>query len=331
MRPRGERAKVPPVDLLSFKLHRVDCRIRAVVIDALGEHGRDLEGDAHARVEEAVAGPMWAALERRAGAQVRAVAVDAFGRSATLSLADASPPGLRLEGEAFEAVVEQVAPVARAIRGELHLRRPDADGIGPGDAKFWDELFAANAGGWELGRAAPPLRAWFCAARGAHEGGAPLRGVRALVPGCGRGHEARLVAELGAQVTAIDLSPTAIAQARARTGPELTIAFEVGDLFARIGQPPQFDLVVEHTCFCAIDPARRDDYVEAVADSLVPGGSLVGLFYAHGRPGGPPFTTDAPELERRFQRRFEVQTLEVAQRSALVRHGHELLAVLRRR
>src|SRR5690606_37268345 len=105
----------------------------------------------------------------------------------------------------------------------------------------------------------------------------------------------------------------------------------VGDLFAQIGQPPRFDLVVENTCFCAIEPARRDDYVTAVAESLRPGGSLVGLFYAHGTPGGPPFTTDAPELDRRIQRRHGIKALEVAQGSTLVRHKAELLAVMQRR
>lgn len=324
MRRASDGAKVPRMDLRSFKLHRPDRRIRAVVIEARGEQGRDLEGEAYARVD-ALAGPMWTALELRAGAEVRAIAVDGLGRAATLSLVGAESPGLRLQGEAFEAVVELVAPVARAIRGELLVRTPDVAGAGPGEAKFWDPLFAADAGGWELGRAAPPLRAWFCLNEHV------LKGRRALVPGCGRGHEARLAAELGAQVTAIDLSPTAIAQAQARTGPELAVAFRVGDLFAQIGQPPAFDVVVEHTCFCAIDPARRDDYVEAVADALEVGGALVGLFYAHGRPGGPPFTTDAREIELRFQRRFEIETIEVARGSTLVRHGHELLAVLRRR
>lgn len=295
--------------------------MRAVVVNASGEHGRDLEGAAYERVE-AVAGPLWAALEREAQAPVRALAVDAFARTATLSLAAASP-GLRLSGPTFEAIVDALVPVARTIRGELHPRKDDVPGLGPGDPGFWDPLFAADAGGWELGRASPPLQAWFSE----HV----PKDMRTLVPGCGRGHEARMLAALGAKVTAIDLSPTAIAQARARTPPELAIEFAVQDLFGFISTSPGFDLVVEHTCFCAIDPARRDDYVSAVADALRPGGSLVGVFYAHGRPGGPPFTTDAAEIERRFSPRFAIERLTPAHDSTLVRHGQELLAVMRRR
>jgi len=310
------------VDLRSFKLHRPDQHARAVVVGARGEQGRDLEGPAYARVDES-AGPMWAAFERHAGAPVRAVAVDGFARHATLSLADVERPGLRLHGAEFEPFVDVVAPVARAIRSELFVRTPDVAGAGPGEARFWDSLFAADAGGWELGRAAPPLVTWFSE----HV----PKGMQAWVPGCGRGHEARLLAALEATVTAIDIAPTAIAQAQAMTPPGLSLTFVVQDLFARMGQRPAFDLVVEHTCFCAIDRARRDDYVTAVADALRPGGMLVGLFYAHGRPGGPPFTTDRAEVERRFAPRFAIEQLEVAQGSTLIRHRQELFAVMRRR
>ncbi|HEY8377399.1 MAG TPA: methyltransferase domain-containing protein [Nannocystis sp.] len=309
------------MDLRSFEIRRLPRQIRAVVVSGRGEQARELEGAAYERVE-AVAGPMWAALEERAGGPVQALAVDAFARTAAVWRAGAESAGLQLEGEAFEGLADVLAPVARAIRGECHARTPDVPGLGPGDVGFWDPLYAADAGGWELGRAAPPIEAWFLE----HS----PKDMDVLVPGCGRGHEARLLAQLGARVTAIDLSPTAIAQAQALTGPELSIAFAVRDLFTYIGRAPEFDLVVEHTCYCAIDPARRADYVEAVASALRPGGRLVGLFYAHGRPGGPPYTTDRAEVERRFQRRFAIERLEVARGSTLVRHRQELLAVLRR-
>ena len=83
----------------------------------------------------------------------------------------------------------------------------------------------------------------------------------------------------------------------------------MADLFELGRTPARYDLIAEHTCFCAIDPLRRDEYVDQVAAALVPGGALVGLFYAHGRPGGPPFTVDADELRARFGRRFVVDSL----------------------
>lgn len=316
------RVKVAPMDLRSFKIHRPDRHVRAVLVSARGEHGRDLEGPAFERVD-AVAAPLWAGLERSAGAPVRALAVDAVARVVTLSLADRERPGLRLHGPEFEAVVDLLAPVARTIRGELFQRGPDAPGLGPSDPGFWDALFAADAGGWELGRPTPPLETWFSQ----HS----PKDRRALVVGCGRGHEARLLARLGARVTALDFAPTAIADARAATDPSLAVDYRLRDLFTLAGEPPAYDLVVEHTCYCAIDPARRDAYVDSVADALHPGGALVGLFYAHGRPGGPPFTTSRDELAARFARRFDLVHLETPTNSILIRHRQELLAELRRR
>lgn len=309
------------MDLRSFKVHRPDRHVRAVLVGARGEQGRDLEGPAFDRVD-AVAAPLWDDLQRRSGAPVRALAVDAVARTATLSLDDRERPGLRLHGPDFEAVVDLLAPVARTIRGELIQRPPDVPGLTPSDPGFWDAIFREGGGGWELGRPTPPLETWFLE----HS----PKDLRALVVGCGRGHEARLLARLGARVTAIDFAPTAITDARAATDPALAVDYQQRDLFTLTG-PPEYDLVVEHTCFCAIDPARRDDYVDRVAAVLRPGGALVGLFYAHGRPGGPPYTTSRDELVARFSRHFDVAHLEPATNSILIRHRQELLAELRRR
>ena len=53
-----------------------------------------------------------------------------------------------------------------------------------------------------------------------------------------------------------------------------------------------FDVVLEYTCFCAIDPLRRRDYLEMVYDILKPNGELVGLLFPTDKDpseGGPPY------------------------------------------
>ena len=67
--------------------------------------------------------------------------------------------------------------------------------------------------------AAPPLRAFLAT----H----PIRG-RVLVPGCGLGHDVRLLAEQGASVVGLDIVPKAVRQAQAdyAVGDE---RFEVAD------------------------------------------------------------------------------------------------------
>ena len=305
------------MDLRSFKLHRPDRHVRVVLGDHRGEHPRDLWGAAFERVL-AAAGPWLAALAARAGAEPRAVSVDGVARALRLTTASAPPRPLALTGDDYAALADALAPVARAILAEVRSRGPDLPGATPSDAAYWDFLYRDDDASWELGRAAPPLVDLFTAD--------PPTGRRALVPGCGRGHEARLLAGLGARVTAIDIAPAAIAAARACGPADAAIDYRVLDLFDLSRTPGRFDLIVEHTCFCAIEPARREEYVDQVAAVLAPGGALVGLFYAHGRPGGPPFTVDADELRVRFGRRFAVQSLGVAAGSVLGRHGHELLA-----
>jgi len=154
---------------------------------------------------------------------------------------------------------------------------------------------------WEKGEPAPPLLEWLEAnPRG-------LTGT-GLVPGCGLGHDARPLAavETVDAVVGLDISPRAIelAESLEKTGKE---KFLVGDLFdldpSHLGA---YDWVWEHTCFCAIDPGQRDDYVAAVRDVLEPGGTLLAVFFIDPydedhRPGeGPPFGVDFDELTRRF-------------------------------
>jgi len=311
------------MDLRSFKLHRLDRHVRVVLGDHRGEHPRDLHDDAFERVHAAAA-PLLAALAEQAGAELRALSVDGVAGVLRLTTATDPPRAMILRGPEHAALAALLAPLASAILAELRTRSPDLPGATPSQAAFWDHLYRDEVeAGWELGRAAPPLADYF----EAH----PPTGLRVLVVGCGRGHEARLLAGLGATVTAIDLAPTAIAAAIAATPPTLTIDYHVADLFELSRAPARHDLIAEHTCFCAIDPLRRDEYVDQVAAALVPGGALVGLFYAHGRPGGPPFTVDADELRARFGRRFVVDALGPADGSVLARQGQELLGRFIRR
>ncbi len=184
----------------------------------------------------------------------------------------------------------------------------------------WEEAYQRRETPWEKGKPHPALVDFVT------ENG-PLAG-EIFVPGCGSGHDVRALVTPENHVVGIDLAPFAIKKANDR----LRIAQEeymLGDLFALPATLDEsFDWVFEHTCFCAIEPARRDEYVDAVAAALVPGGALVGLFYAHGRPGGPPFTVDAGELRARFGRRFIIDMLVPAAGSVLGRQGQELLARL---
>lgn len=194
------------------------------------------------------------------------------------------------------------------------------------DPAFWEERYLSSQTGWEKGRCAPPI------VRLLREG-VLAKGAHVAVLGAGRGHEALEAAARGFEATAIDFAEPAIEATRVaaeRRGLDVeTLQQDMFSLGAT--HAATFDAVLEHTCFCAIDPARRDEYVDVVHRVLKPGGVLFGLFFAHGRPGGPPFDTTEAELRARFERRFTVERLTRAPDSFRERHGEELEFVFRRK
>jgi cyclopropane fatty-acyl-phospholipid synthase-like methyltransferase len=189
-------------------------------------------------------------------------------------------------------------------------------------AEYWNALYVKGDTGWDKGRCSPPI------ARMLREGIAP-KAARLAVIGAGRGHEAVEAARLGYRVSSIDFAEEAargVAAAALEAGVEVEVLQE--DLFhLPKRRPGHYDAVVEQTCFCAIAIERRPEYVEAVHALLKKGGVLFGLFYAHGKPGGPPFDTSEEELRRLFSARFELSRLMRAADSYDHRAGKELEAV----
>ncbi len=192
------------------------------------------------------------------------------------------------------------------------------------DAQYWNSLYVAGETGWDKGVCSPPI------ARMLREGIAG-KGARLLVIGAGRGHEAIEAARLGYRVSAIDFAAEAAkAAADGATAAKVPVEVLQEDLFNLWKRrPAHYDAVVEQTCFCAIEVARRPEYVDAVHALLKPGGVLFGLFYAHGRPGGPPFDTTEEEVRRVFSPKFQIERLVIAKDSFENRAGKELEAVLR--
>jgi methyl halide transferase len=191
--------------------------------------------------------------------------------------------------------------------------------------EFWDALYAVGGDGWELGAPAPPLVDVV-------DRTPPPRG-RVAVLGCGRGHDARFRAAHGYDVVGYDFSTAAVTAARGlarRDG--VRVQFEQRDIFTLVGDAfHAFDGVWEYTCFCAIDPARRDEYVRTVASILRPGGWLLACFFPLRAAGaGPPFPVSRAEVRRRLAGPFRVERAQPPLRSARGRQGREWLVLATR-
>src|SRR4051812_35446386 len=106
----------------------------------------------------------------------------------------------------------------------------------------WDAAYQKGEVYWDRGAPSPPMKQYL--ERHAVRG-------RALVPGCGRGHEVALAVEHSLDATGLDLAPTAVAEARALY-PHLAERFVIGNLFDPAAElRGAFDVVLEHTCMSA--------------------------------------------------------------------------------
>jgi methyl halide transferase len=189
----------------------------------------------------------------------------------------------------------------------------------------WDEMYQKGEVFWDKGAPAPAMKQYL----ERHL----VRG-RALVPGCGRGHEVALAVEHGLDVIGLDIAPTGVAEARARY-PRLAERFVIGNLF----EPPQemrgaFEIVLEHTCLSALPPAMRADYRRGIDLVLRRGGLLIGVWFINPAldPGeeGPPYPLSIPDLTALFADGCEIVDDYVPDVSFAGREGRERLRVLRR-
>jgi methyl halide transferase len=183
---------------------------------------------------------------------------------------------------------------------------------------FWEERYARGEDGWDLGRPAPPLVDFV-------ETAPPPRG-RVAVPGCGRGHDARFLARRGYEVTGFDFSTAAVTAAEKLAQAEnVQVTFEQRDIFTLpTASTDPFDGAWEYTCYCAIDPGRRDEYVDVLSRIIRPGGWLLACFFPLGTDaGGPPFAVSEPEITRRLAPHFEIARAFAPIRSARGRESRE--------
>lgn len=165
-------------------------------------------------------------------------------------------------------------------------------------SRDWNSAYQNDDTPWDKGYAAPPLGEFLRRQS--------VRG-QVLVPGCGSGHDVRLLAQQGAEVTGLDIAPGAAKKAGAfpQAGGE---CYAVGDF---LGLEERyhgvFDWVVEHTCLCAIEPAQREAYAQSLARALKPGGHFLAIFYrvvSNSSGGGPPHPISAEEIDQLLAKDF---------------------------
>ena len=189
------------------------------------------------------------------------------------------------------------------------------------DPQYWEQRYQENTAKWDIGMAAPPLASLLASSE------APIAGKTAVI-GCGQGHDAILFAKHGFDTIGFDFAPSAIAfgQKLSQTM-EISMQFLQRDIFELPKEfAASFDYAIEHTCFCAIRPEQRLDYVNMVQSILKPTGELIALFWAHNRPDGPPFGVTLEEIKDLFSDSFDTSNISQVNNSIASRNREEYLA-----
>lgn len=187
----------------------------------------------------------------------------------------------------------------------------------------WEKRYQTGDAPWDLGFPAPPFVNLLSSPE------APETG-RIAVLGCGGGHDAMLFAEAGFEVVGFDFAQTAIDRANARANDRgiAGIQFLKRDIFDLETEfASGFDYVLEHTCFCAIDPELRSRYVQLIHTILKSQGQLISIFYTHNRSGGPPFGVKPQEILDYFEPQFDRILFQPAIDSIDRRKGDEYLGI----
>jgi methyl halide transferase len=184
---------------------------------------------------------------------------------------------------------------------------------------YWNQRYLEGDIAWDVGHITPPLQAYFEQLTD--------KSLCILIAGAGNAYEAEYLWRAGfAHTHVIDLAPTPLAQFRQRCPDFPASQLHLGDFFAHTGQ---YDLIVEQTFFCALDPSLRPAYARQVHSLLALGGKLMGLLFdAPLNADRPPFGGSGEEYAPYFAPFFQFLHFAPCYNSLKPRAGRELFVLL---
>lgn len=191
-------------------------------------------------------------------------------------------------------------------------------------SSYWTKIYKEEVKpGWDLKQATPSLIDMIPRLK--------LMRSKVIVLGCGEGHDAALFAQAGHLVTAVDFSEEALDRAR-KNYPDLKINWVQADVLKLpVDFDQQFDIVFEHTCFCAINPAHRNKMVTTYRRLLHSQGQFMGVFFTMPKRIGPPFGASEWELRERLKKSFQFLFWGRWHQSVPQRQGKELFVFAQKR
>lgn len=180
--------------------------------------------------------------------------------------------------------------------------------------EFWDNRYLNNETGWDMNQVSPPLKSYIDSLTN--------KKLKILIPGCGNAYEAEYLLSKGfSNVTLIDISQVVTKRLKEKYKDE-PIQIVNKNFFDHKGK---YDLILEQTFFCALQPFLRGDYVKKCYELLNDHGKIAGvLFNKKFVPNEPPFIASDEEYRKYFQPKFTFLKFENCTNSIEARMGYEL-------
>lgn len=183
------------------------------------------------------------------------------------------------------------------------------------DENYWSERYQNDNTGWDIGYVSTPLKEYIDQLTD--------KNLKILIPGAGNAYEAEYLWEKGFKnIYVLDLSRVPLDKLLKRLNglsKKQLLHLDFFDL------NESFDLILEQTFFCALEPSLRLKYVKKMNELLSPKGKLVGLLFKIPLyQDHPPFGGNENEYRDLFEPKFNVEIMEEANNSIPPRMGSEL-------
>ncbi len=182
-------------------------------------------------------------------------------------------------------------------------------------ADDWNNRYQTGETGWDIGEVSRPLKEYFSQLTD--------KSISILIPGSGNGYEAEYLHAQGFEnVFLLDWAISPLHRFHHHF-PDFPVKHLIHDDFFK--HKSGYDLIVEQTFFCAIDPKLRDAYARQVYELLKPNGKLVGvLFDDKLNDDKPPFGGNKEEYLQYFSPLFDIKYFDRCYNSVEPRAGREL-------
>lgn len=188
--------------------------------------------------------------------------------------------------------------------------------------EFWVSRYRTNNIDWDTGAITTPLKSYIDQLTKLES--------KILIPGAGNSYEAEYLHNKGFKnVYVIDLVAEPLENLLKRV-PSFPKEHLIQGNFFELND--SFDLVVEQTFFCALNPKLRKNYVNKMYDLLNPKGKIAGLLFQFDlTKEGPPFGGSKKEYIDIFSNKFNLKTLETAHNSIKPRAKKELFIIFEKK